>query len=117
MAVMAAVATRPLATRAARPPPAVSICDSTQPPKMSPLPFMSEGCGTVLTIGSRRLSDIQDYPFLIPPPSYGGGYRRGKAAKATSQGRDHDLKLAHTDRVACPPPYPPPYDGGGKRRK
>ena len=56
---MATVATRPLATRAASAPPAVSICDSTQPPKMSPLPFMSEGCGTVLTIGSRRVSGMR----------------------------------------------------------
>src|SRR5581483_5091585 len=60
MAVIATVATRPLATRAASAPPATSICDSTQPPKMSPLPFMSAGCGTVLMIGSRELSAI--YP-------------------------------------------------------
>ena len=66
MAVMATVATRPLATRAASAPPAVSICDSTQPPKMSPLPFMSEGCGTVLTIGSRWLSAIRVSRGLSP---------------------------------------------------
>ena len=53
MAVIATVATRPLATLAARAPPATSIWDSTQPPKISPLPFMSAGCGTVLMIGSR----------------------------------------------------------------
>ena len=53
MAVMATVATLPLATRAARVPPAMSIWDSTQPPKMSPFPFMSAGWGTVRMIGSR----------------------------------------------------------------
>src|SRR5215813_9927811 len=58
MAVIATVATRPLATRAASEPPATSIWESTQPPKISPLPFMSAGCGTVLMIGSRRLSGI-----------------------------------------------------------
>ena len=65
MAVMATVATRPLATRAASVPPAMSIWDSTQPPKMSPLPFMSAGCGTVLMIGSRRLSDINSPPDMV----------------------------------------------------
>src|SRR5229473_6667783 len=59
MAAIATVATRPLATLAASAPPATSIWESTQPPKMSPLPFMSAGCGTVLTIGSRRLSAIE----------------------------------------------------------
>ena len=65
MAVIATVATRPLATRAARAPPATSICDSTQPPKISPLPFMSAGCGTVLMIGSRRLSAIKSPPDIV----------------------------------------------------
>src|SRR5690242_14561630 len=65
MAVMATVATRPLATRAASAPPATSICDSTQPPKMSPLPFMSAGCGTVRTIGSRGDSDMSSPPDVV----------------------------------------------------
>src|SRR5471032_2190060 len=70
---MATVATRPLATRAARVPPAMSIWDSTQPPKISPLPFMSAGCGIVRTMGSRwpavvtsegisSTPDIVDFP-------------------------------------------------------
>src|SRR5215218_4289417 len=65
MAVMATVATLPLATRAARVPPAISIWDSTQPPKMSPFPFMSAGWGTVRTIGSRGASDITSPPDVV----------------------------------------------------
>src|SRR3990167_8971344 len=65
MAVIATVATRPFATRAASEPPAMSIWLSTQPPKMSPFPFMSAGCGTVLTMGSRRLSDINSSPDVV----------------------------------------------------
>src|SRR5229473_451463 len=72
MAAIATVATRPLATLAASAPPATSIWESTQPPKMSPLPFMSAGCGTVLMIGSRRLSAIKSPPDMVafPPFSY-----------------------------------------------
>src|SRR5476649_2547964 len=65
MAVIATVAIRPLATRPARLPPAISICDSTQPPNISPLPFMSAGCGTVRMIGSRTLSGIFHRRILL----------------------------------------------------
>src|SRR6266851_1505501 len=65
MAAIATVATRPLATLAASAPPATSIWESTQPPKISPLPFMSAGCGTVLMIGSRRLSAIKSPPDIV----------------------------------------------------
>src|SRR5690349_21788729 len=65
MAVIATVATRPLASRAAIAPPAISICDSTQPPKMSPFPFMSAGWGTVRMIGSRGDSDMSSPPDVV----------------------------------------------------
>ena len=70
IAVIATVATRPLATRAAIAPPAMSICDSTQPPNMSPLPFMSAGCGTVLMIGSREVSAICPLPDIVDFPRF-----------------------------------------------
>src|SRR5258708_36015534 len=71
-AALATGAPRPLATRPARAPPATSIWESTQPPKMSPFPFMSAGCGTVLMIGSRWLSAINSPPDMVafPPFSY-----------------------------------------------
>src|SRR5262245_12787780 len=44
-----------------------------------------------------------------PPPSYGGGYRRGKAAKAIS--KRHDLKPAHIPTEAFPLPTLPRKTG------
>jgi hypothetical protein len=48
---------------------------------MSPLPFMSEGCGTVLTIGSRRESGIGSPTFHFLPrltgEDKGGGKMQG----------------------------------------
>src|SRR6185312_13661257 len=52
MAVIATVAQRPFARRAATEPPARSICDSTQPPKMSPLWLASCGIGMARNAGS-----------------------------------------------------------------
>src|SRR5258708_34844007 len=64
-AALATGAPRPLATRPAKAPPATSIWESTQPPKMSPFPFMSAGCGMVLMIGSRWLSAINSPPDMV----------------------------------------------------
>src|SRR3546814_16596988 len=47
MASTATVATRPAARAPAVMPPAMSICDSTQPPKMSPLGLASAGMARV----------------------------------------------------------------------
>src|SRR6185503_10426315 len=52
IASMATVATAPPARREAAIPPAMSICESTQPPKMWPLALMSVGPGTTRKIGS-----------------------------------------------------------------
>src|SRR5437763_1347992 len=52
MPVIATVATRPRARCTARLPPARSICDSTQPPKMSPLALASAGMAMVRSAGS-----------------------------------------------------------------
>src|SRR5437667_4745697 len=49
----ATVATRPRARRAATTPPAMSTCDITQPPKMSPCWLASAGIGTTRSAGSR----------------------------------------------------------------
>src|SRR5690606_9662720 len=54
MASTATVTTRPWARRAATTPPAISIWLSTQPPKISPLPFMSAGIGAERITGSPR---------------------------------------------------------------
>jgi len=48
----AMVATRPLARRMAGMLPAISTCDITQPPKMSPFEFASAGIGTRRRVGS-----------------------------------------------------------------
>ena len=53
IAVTATVATRPRACWAATLPPARSICESSQPPKMSPLGLASAGMATVRSAGSR----------------------------------------------------------------
>src|SRR3990170_8413787 len=47
MASTATVAARPAARALAVMPPAISICDSTQPPKMSPLGLASAGMASV----------------------------------------------------------------------
>src|SRR5262245_38554654 len=49
---MATVTTRPSARWLAALPPARSICDSSQPPKMSPLAFVSAGMAKVRSAGS-----------------------------------------------------------------
>jgi len=48
----AMVATRPRARRMAGMLPAISTCDITQPPKMSPFEFASAGIGTRRRVGS-----------------------------------------------------------------
>src|SRR5436190_20568733 len=52
MAVIATVAVRPFARRLAAAPPARSICDSSQPPKMSPWGLASAGMAIVRIAGS-----------------------------------------------------------------
>src|SRR5215470_499715 len=52
MAVIATVAVRPLARRLAAAPPARSICDSNQPPKMSPCGLASAGIAMARSAGS-----------------------------------------------------------------
>ena len=52
MALIATVATRPPATSAPATPPARSICDNSQPPKMSPLALVSRGMATVRRVSS-----------------------------------------------------------------
>src|SRR5919198_2968567 len=47
----ATVATRPRAMRPAAVPPAISTCDMTQPPKMSPFWFASAGIGMTRSAG------------------------------------------------------------------
>src|SRR4051794_30953296 len=56
IASIATVATDPCASREAMMPAAISICDSTQPPKIWPLALMSPGPGTTRRIGSRPAS-------------------------------------------------------------
>src|SRR5579862_7791660 len=53
MASTATVTTRPLARRTAATPPAISIWDIIQPPKMSPLALASAGMAMVRSAGSR----------------------------------------------------------------
>src|ERR1700704_4674929 len=52
MAVIATVAVRPLARRVATVPPARSICDSSQPPKISPCGLASAGMAMARNAGS-----------------------------------------------------------------
>src|SRR5271165_1681493 len=52
MLVIATVAVRPLARRVATVPPARSICDSSQPPKMSPCGLASAGIAIARSAGS-----------------------------------------------------------------
>src|SRR5215467_9236960 len=52
MAVIATVAVRPLARRLAAAPPARSICDRSQPPKMSPCGLASAGIAMARSAGS-----------------------------------------------------------------
>src|SRR6185312_169293 len=52
MAVIATVAVRPLARRLAAAPPARSICDSSQPPKISPYGLASAGRAMARSAGS-----------------------------------------------------------------
>ena len=54
MAVIATVATRPRARSRATRPPAMSICDRTQPPKMSPLGLASAGMASVRMASAPR---------------------------------------------------------------
>src|SRR3546814_17475193 len=49
-------------------PPAISIWLSTQPPKMSPLPFMSAGIGAERITGSPRSAGDS----MAPPPAVSG---------------------------------------------
>src|SRR5687768_8610215 len=59
--------------------------------------------------------DVDDFHACVssswlahsPPPSYGGGYRRGRATEMMHEVSPHDLKLA-TISVWPSPPYPPP---------
>src|SRR5882757_9068793 len=52
MAVIATVAVRPFARRVAAVPPARSICDSSQPPKISPCGLASAGIAMARRAGS-----------------------------------------------------------------
>src|SRR5262249_29511792 len=52
MPVIATVTVRPLARRLAAAPPARSICDSNQPPKMSPCGLASAGIAMARSAGS-----------------------------------------------------------------
>src|SRR5215831_18727880 len=54
MAVIATVTQRPLARRVAAVPPARSICDNSQPPKMSPCGLASAGMAMARKAGSAR---------------------------------------------------------------
>lgn len=54
MASTATVTTRPCARSTPAMPPAWSICDITQPPKMSPLALVSAGIAMVRTVRSPR---------------------------------------------------------------
>src|ERR1044072_7635005 len=58
LASIATVATGPCASREATMPAAMSIWESTQPPKIWPLALMSPGPGTILRIGSPRASAV-----------------------------------------------------------
>jgi hypothetical protein len=59
MAVIATVTTRPFARRVAAALPARSICDTNQPPKISPCGLVSIGIAMAQSVGlvSGRLSD------------------------------------------------------------
>ena len=65
MASMATVTTRPCARSAATTPPAMSICERIQPPKMSPLALASAGRGTV-RITAERGRAMSDSLAAIP---------------------------------------------------
>src|SRR5262245_45700777 len=52
MAVIATVTVRPLARRRATAPPARSICDNSQPPKISPYGLASAGMAMARSAGS-----------------------------------------------------------------
>ncbi len=52
IASMLPVTTRPRLLRAANVPPAKSICDRIQPPKMAPLALVSDGIATVRSSGA-----------------------------------------------------------------
>ena len=65
MAVIATVAVRPFARRVATVPPARSICDSSQPPKMSPCGLASAGIAMARSVGSQGggASSVADMAF------------------------------------------------------
>ena len=58
MASSATVTTRPCDRSTPAMPPATSICDSTQPPKISPLALVSAGMAIVRTVNSPRGSSV-----------------------------------------------------------
>src|SRR3712207_4093929 len=79
IASIATVATGPCARRDATMPAAMSIWESTQPPKMWPLALMSPGRGTTRRIGSRLA-------FVVVMASRGGGLVAGPHRSSTSMG-------------------------------
>ncbi len=73
-----------------------------------PLPEVrSARSGAAARQAADRSVDLQLRPLFVLPRLTGEDGEREKPQKATSPPRDHDLKLAHTDRAACPlPPSP-----------
>ena len=78
MALIATVAVRPFARFAAAMPPAISICDNTQPPKISPEPLVSAGKGTVCRVNS---------PCGVSVMKAGPGFQKRYARLADLAGR------------------------------
>src|SRR6267142_2241224 len=99
MAVIATVTVRPLARRVATVLPARSICDNSQPPKISPCGLASAGIAMARSAGSDRggasVASLALMGLILLPP---GSRRRQISARPLDHRLRHLIEPLH-DRL------------------